>query len=138
LLTPLKFSIYNIRNPDYSDTSGHISIWNFDLTANSILEKNYQNHFHSFFEFYQTKKEIFVNDRRPIVLEVGTFSDPIIIESSDAFESNLTIIPIYFDYRILFEKNPISIIQNDANAILSLAVPQEMPRKRYIDFSTPY
>jgi hypothetical protein len=129
-LTPLKFTIYNIRNPDYSDTSGHISVWNFNSLSNSIIEKNYQNHFHSFFEFYETKKEIFINNREPIVLEVGTFSDPITIQSLDAFESNLTVIPIYFDYRILFEQNPISIVQNDAFAILSLAVPQDMPRKR--------
>lgn len=64
------------------------------------------------------------------MLEVGTFSDPIRIESADVFESNLNIIPTYFDYRILFEQNPIPIIQNDAFATLSLAVPQDMPRKR--------
>ena len=129
-MTPLVFTIYKIRNPDYSQTSGHISIWNFDSIKNSIVEKNYQNHIHSFFEFYQTRKEIFINDLKPIVLEVGTFSDPVKINGYDSFESNLTVIPIYYDYRILFENNPISILQNDAFATLSLAVPQEMPRKR--------
>ena len=126
----MKFSIYNIRNPDYSERSGHIAIWNFNSQSNIIIEKNYQNHSHSFFEFFESRKEIFINKGKPIVLEVGTFSDPVFIDTLDSFESNLNIIPIHFDYRILFEKNPISIIQNDANAILSLAVPQEMPRKR--------
>ena len=133
----LKLQVYNLRNAENFGRSGNIIIYNFDSRDKLVLSRSYPNISTSYFTFEQDRLEISVNDDNPIYLEVGSFSGEIEIRAHEPFKQRLNILPLYFDTKFLFDRNPILLIKDTDKAVFRLAAPQNMLVKTfYITWST--
>lgn len=71
---------------------------NYDSVGKRVLGRTYSNLNPSSLVYEYDGEEIVVNDEKPIYLEVGSFSDPIGIESVDGpVKSGLTLTPYFLN-----------------------------------------
>ena len=128
---PLNIDLNNLRNQEDIGTSGNLIIQNYDSVNKKILSRTFPNLSISYLNYKSSQLEIYINDNKPIILEVGSFSDPIIVKTYEKTKQRINIIPIYFDSKFIFNKNPIILKKDSIGDSFRIAVPQNMLRKRF-------
>ena len=68
------------------------------------MMQSYYNLSKSFLKFTRNKSEIRINQGLIYQLEVGAFSDPIIIDTIEICKQRLVLIPLFYDLNIIFDR----------------------------------
>lgn len=127
--------VTDIRNSEEEGYSGNLIAYNVNKQTNTVITRSFPNLSISYLKYLSDGLDIIVNDNEPIQLEVGSFSDPILIMALESIKQRINILPLYYDSAFLFSKNPIVLTKGDVNETFSLAVPQDMLHNRfYITF----
>jgi hypothetical protein len=76
----LTFEVMGIRNPDIAGDTLNFIIYNYDSVGKKILGRTYSNLNPASLHYEYDGLQIIVNNDEPIDLEVGTYSDEIVIQ----------------------------------------------------------
>jgi len=93
---PITTIIYNIRNPELDGDTKNFIVYNYDSQRQIVLGRSYSTLNPSFLTFSYDGYQIYVNNDQPILLEVGSYSDPISFTLEIPTNQQLTYFLIFF------------------------------------------
>ncbi|CAD8049450.1 unnamed protein product [Paramecium sonneborni] len=127
----LQLTIMNVLTPDDDGETNNFIVYNYDSLNKIVLGRTYAN-LHSASLIYQYDGlQIDVNLKQPFILEVGSYSDEIIMNITEKADFTLTLSPNVLDSQIIITPNPVQIVAGSKQAKFRVAAPRTILLQTY-------
>ncbi|KAL4499018.1 hypothetical protein ABPG72_016920 [Tetrahymena utriculariae] len=125
-----------LRTPDSSGPTNNFIAYNYDSINQVVLGRSYPNLFIASLSFSYQGKLITVNNDQPYNLEVGSFSDSIIIQFNVnivnySAETTITLTPNVLDPSIIISPFPVVLEYKSTSATFKIAAPRSILLKTF-------
>ncbi|CAK70993.1 unnamed protein product (macronuclear) [Paramecium tetraurelia] len=127
----LDLTITNVLTPDDDGETNNFIIYNYDSINKIVLGRTYANLHSASLIYNYDGLQIDVNLKQPFTLEVGSYSDEIIMNITDTADFTLTLSPNVLDSQIIITPNPVQIVAGSKQAKFRVAAPRTILLQTY-------
>lgn len=127
----MSMTVYGIRSPDQAGETQNFVIYNYDQLNRIVLGRTYSNLHVASLTFGYDGLQIDVNLNKPFDLEVGSYSDPLILNITNPTSLQLTFSPNVQDSRILIDPNPVVLNIGQTQQTFRIAAPRNILLKTF-------
>ena len=128
---PLTLSIYGINNPDNDGGTIAFVISNYNSLTMNLLGRTYSTLNPSSLYYTYDGAQIHVNYDQPVIVEVGTYTDPIYITLDSGSVQSLTLTPNVLSPDIVFDVFPVSIGLGLTQVAFRVSAPRYILQQTY-------